>query len=100
MIVYWTLQFAIINIYWLYPQPSALKFFFSISERVLLHRSFQAIMDTEVNLAQVLAREFCSRLTQQALEDRTKKTKLIQLGLSLGQSTTTSHKQSYSWVFP
>ncbi|KAK3763675.1 hypothetical protein RRG08_051196 [Elysia crispata] len=55
-----------------------------MNKRVLLHRSFQAIMDTEVNLAQVLAKEFCRRLTPEALEDETIKSKLIQLGLSLG----------------
>ncbi|GFO08684.1 amyloid protein-binding protein 2 [Plakobranchus ocellatus] len=54
------------------------------NKRVYLHRSFQAIMDTEVNLAQVLAKEFCNRLTPEALSDEIVKNKLIQLGLSLG----------------
>ncbi|GFR91773.1 amyloid protein-binding protein 2 [Elysia marginata] len=55
-----------------------------MNKRVLLHRSFQAIMDTEVNVAQVLAKEFCSRLTPEALENEMTKNKLIQQGLSLG----------------
>ncbi|BFZ18781.1 hypothetical protein BsWGS_21820 [Bradybaena similaris] len=55
-----------------------------MNKRVLLHRCFQAIMDNEVKLAQILSQKFCKHLTPDILEDRVAKGRVLQLGLSLG----------------
>ncbi|XP_005094954.1 amyloid protein-binding protein 2 [Aplysia californica] len=54
------------------------------NKRVLLHRCFQAIMDTDVSLSRILANEFCWRLTSEVQADETAKGKMLQFGFSLG----------------
>ena len=57
--------------------------------RVLLHRCFQAIMDTDGKFSKILAVEFCSRLNQlhNSSNDDLAKSKLLQFGFSLGKHT-------------